>query len=164
MVAVLSLFFWFVASAFPATSTATQSITVTIPEIAEITVSGNPGPFIINHAPESFSPTTVTKGTTVMSWTSNVNSRGAGTRKITAQLDMDYANGIELKAGIGDPSCGTGSPTGMNHLGTIAREVYAGIGNENCAGAAVNFEASLNRMTDPVSETRILTWTLTEDQ
>jgi hypothetical protein len=164
MITVLSLFLWLVAAAMPATSTATQSITISVAEVAEMTVSGDPAPLIVRKAATGSASYTVIDNNTVLSWTSNANSPGAGNRKITAQLDANFPEGIQLKASIGNPLCGTGSPTGKQSISIIAKELYAGIGNENCSGATINFEASLTQTTVTASEVRTLTWTLTEDR
>ncbi len=151
-------------TALGASDTSAQTVTITVEEIAQLSVTGNPGTLTLASAattPGSLPPA-VTDATTSLSWTSNV---AATTRKITAALDSSYTAGVVLKATLTEPGGTNGTTTGQQTLTDTATDMLTGVTNENCTGATITFEASLSTMIAPIaSESRTLTWTLTAEQ
>ena len=159
MVAALGL----VGTAFAASDTAAQTVTITVEEIAQLGVSGDPGTLTLANAGTTAGslPDAVTDATSSLSWTSNV---AATTRKITAALDANYTAGVVLKATLAEPGGTNGTTAGQKTLSDTASDMLTGITNENCTDATITFEASLSTMIAPIaSESKTLTWTLTAE-
>lgn len=152
-------------TAMAVSDTATQSVTITVEEIAQLAVSGSPGTLTLSNAATTASslPDAQEDATTSLSWTSNVSS---GVRKITAQLDAEYTSGILLKVTVTVDAASNGTTAGQKTLSfATAEEMVTGIPNENVTGNTVTYEASISTMIAPVtSESRTITWTLTEAQ
>lgn len=161
--AVVALFGFCTSLMAQVTDTASQTVTVTVEEIAQLAVSDQPGTLTITNADTTAGslPPAVTEATTSLAWTSNVS---AGGRNITAELDTDTTAGLVLSATVADPGTGTssGSSAGKQALSTTAATLFSGITNENCSGATITYEASLTTMIAPIaSESHTVTWTLT---
>jgi len=155
--------FGLVGTAFAASDTAAQTVTITVEEIAQLGASGDPATLTLANAGTTSGslPPAASEATTSLSWTSNV---AATTRKITAALDSNYTAGIVLKASLAEPAGTSGTTAGQQTLSNTAADMLTGITNENCTGATITFEASLSTMIAPVaSESRTLTWTLTAE-
>jgi len=151
-------------TALGASDTAAQTVTITVEEIAQLGVTGDPGTLTLASATTTAGslPIAVTDDTTTLSWTSNV---AATTRKITAALDSAYTAGIVLKATLAEPTGTNGTTAGQQTLSDTATDMLTGVTTENCTGATITLEASLSTMVAPIaSESRTLTWTLTAEQ
>jgi hypothetical protein len=147
-----------------ATDQATQTVTITVEEIAQLSVSGDPATLTLTNAgtiPGSL-PAAATDASTSLSWSSNVAS---GARKLTAALDATFTSGIVLKATLAKPAGSNGSTAGQVTLNNTDKDLFTGITNENCTNATITLEASLSQMIAPVTnESKTLTWTLTAAQ
>jgi len=145
------------------TDTATQTVTITVEEIAVLAASGDPATLTLVPPAGGSLPTPVTNALTSLDWTSNVAS--GNTRTITAQLDADFSGTIVLKATLAAPGGTNGATNNQRTLSSGSAELmFTGITNENCTGATITYEASLSAMMAPVTdESHTVTWTLTED-
>jgi len=150
-------------AAFAVTGAATQSVTVTIEEVALLGASADPGTFTLSGADTVAGSLPVVSDTsTSLSWTSNA---AAGlSRKITARLDSDMPASFVLKATLAKPSGSGGTPAPQRTLSSTAGDMFWDITNESCTGATITFEASLSAMVPPQTVNRTVTWTLSEDQ
>jgi len=148
-------------SAMAASDTGTHDVTVTVAEIVAVEVVGGNITLTINTVADPGQlPSAVTDATTSLDWTANV--AGGTTRSITAALDSSYSAGIALKVTVTDPAGTNGTNSGQVTLTNVAQDVYSGITNENCTGATLTYDASLTAMVAPVSETKTVTYTLTD--
>lgn len=88
--------------------TATQDVTITVPEIAVIGVDGGGVTFNFsnNDATAGNTPTSITKSRSYSLFT-NIDGSGV---KVTGKLDGAYATGISLKVDFDAPSAGGSSP------------------------------------------------------
>jgi hypothetical protein len=161
---LLTLVLGLAAAAGAATDQATQTVTITVEEIAQLSASGDPATLTLTNAGTTAGslPTPATDASTSLSWSANVAS---GSRKLTAALDATFTSGIVLKAALAKPGGSSGSSSGQVTLSDTAKDIFTGITNENCTGATISFEASLSKMIAPVTnESKTLTWTLTAAQ
>jgi hypothetical protein len=134
---------------------------VTVSEIVAIEVVGGNITLTISGVADPGSlPSAVTDATTNLDWTSNVT--GGTTRSITAALDTAYSAGIALKVTVTDPGGTSGTNSGQVTLTDSAQPVFTGIANENCTAATLTYEASLTAMVAAASETKTVTYTLTD--
>jgi len=149
-------------SALAVTDTATQNVTVTVSEIAELAVNGGAVTLTIA-APSTPGqlPAAVTDANTSLAWTSNVAS--GLSRTITAQLDSDMPTNVALKATV-TKNGGNGTAASQQTLSSTASTMFTGITNENVSGNTITYEASVSAMVAPQTISRTVTWTLTEDQ
>ena len=159
------------AGAWGATDTATQSVTMTVNEIAVIDVTGNPGTLtIVAPGTGGTTPANPTDNSTYAQYTST--RAGALTRTITAEigaLDVTPA-GTSLKL-TAAPAGGQGTSAGQKTLSSTAQSVVTGIasvatGTGATSGAQLTYELSLDTMGSLVaaeSKTVTVTLTLTED-
>ncbi len=148
------------SSVMAASASDTHDVTIQIQEIVALEVTGGNVSLTISAVSDPGAlPDAVTDNSTALDWTSNVSS---GTRSITAALDSAYSAGIVLKVALSAPAGTNGSSAGQITLGTGAQNVFTGITNENCVDATLTYEASLTQMVAPTSETRTVTYTLTD--
>ena len=157
--------------AYAATDTATQSVTMTVNEIAVVDVTGNPGTLTIV-APGSggATPSNPTDNSTYAQYTST--RAGAFTRTITAEWGGTDAApaGTSLKL-TATPGAGEGTGAGQKTLSSTAQSVITGIasvatGTGGTSGAQLTYELSLDTMASLVaaeSKNVTITLTLTED-
>jgi len=151
-------------TAWAVTDTATQDVAITLEEIAQLAVSGDPATLTLTNASTTAGslPPAVEDATTSLSWTSNVETDQ--TRKLTAILSAAYTTGIVLKATVTEPAGTNGTAAAEQTLIVTAVDMFTGITNENCTGATITYEASITEMIAPVTaQSKTVTWTLTED-
>ncbi len=171
LIVLLSVFF-VAAGLYAASDTATQSVTMTVSEIAVLDVTANPGTLTIA-APGTGgeTPADPSDNSTYAQYTSTV---GAGqSRAITAEIGGGDSTpaGTTLTLGAA-PSGNTneGSTAGTVTLSSTAQNVVTGVGS--CAtgtgatdGAQLTYTLVIGTMTDLVagaSETATVTLTLTD--
>ena len=145
-----------------ATGSVGSGVTATFEEIADLSVSGNPGTITIAApAVAGDLPADVSDATTTMSWTSNVPELTS--RKITGSLDVLFS-GINLYATVAAPG-GTSGASAGELLFTAAATAYEFVtGIENCSVSAqmITFRANVTGMVTPYTATaHTITWTLT---
>lgn len=147
--------------ALGASDTATHDVTVTLNEIVELEVTGGNITLTFSApADPGDLPAAVTDGTTcALDWTSSVS---IGSRAITAALSSAYTTGIVLKVTVTAPAGTNGSAAPQVTLSAVAQNVFTGVTSENCSGATLTYEASLTQMVDVTSETKTITYTLTD--
>jgi len=139
-----------------------HSVTVTVNPINEIAIHGNYGKDItltISTATAGSPPDDATNDTCSLSWTTNAPS--SQKKKITAQLDSDYSEGITLTVVVTINS-GNGSSKGTITLSSTSHEVVTGICSENVTDNTLLYTASATTAVSPTTETRSITYTLTD--
>ena len=150
----------FAGIAGAASDTATHDVTVTLNEIVELEVTGGSITLTFSApADPGDLPAAVTDATCALDWTSSVSS---GSRAITAALSTVYTTGIVLKVTVTAPAGTNGSAAPQVTLSAVAQNVFTGVTSENCSGATLTYEASLTQMVDVTSETKTITYTLTD--
>ena len=102
-----------VAAPTPVTS-ASHSVVVEVKEIHSIAIRGGNVSLVITAAAAGEAPAPVTDTSTALSYTINSNAP----KKITAQLDRAYPDGVQLQVSVSDPHA-----TGTQKLGTTAVDV-----------------------------------------
>lgn len=156
---------------YAATDTATQSVTMTVNEIAVIDVTGNPGTLtILAPGTGGATPANATDNSTYAQYTSVVAS--ALTRKITANFGGSDATpaGTSLKLTVA-PSGGEGTSAGQKTLTSTAQDVVTAIGSAatgtgGTSGAQLTYELSVDTFASLVageSKTVTVTLTMTDD-
>ena len=96
---------------------ATQTLTFTVSEVAEIAASGSPSLTTPTTATAGSNPTSVTDNSASLALTANTLS--GETRKVTVALDADMPAGVTLTLQAGNPTAGGAGVSG----GTAAAPV-----------------------------------------
>lgn len=138
-------------------NTASQSLSFTVSPIAEISVSGNPPPFVIsNGTPGSDALSSVSDGSTTYSIVHN----SAANLRITAVLDVALPAGFVLQAALAS-SKGTSSSAVTIPAGT-AVDVVTGIARGADANRTITYTFSADASAGELPTTsRTVTLTLT---
>lgn len=139
--------------------TATQDVTINVPQIAVIGVSGGGLTF-------DFSNNDVTEGTATAALTETrsyalfTNITGAGV-KVTGKLDGGYSSGIDLKVNLDAPSAG-GTSAGTHSLTTTETNLVESIPPTAEGGININYTAEITPSAEPNSgSTQTVTYTVT---
>ena len=144
-------------AALPA-ATATQTLTYQVAAINELTVSGSPGPLIINTASAGSEPALVTDASTTYAITTN---GGNNSRKITAQLDSDMPPGLTLCITLFGPTGADTPPTDVI-LTTAPADVVICINSVAQSGLTITYTLSAAVTVGVVNPaTRIVTLIIT---
>jgi len=141
-------------------NTASHAVTITVNPINEIAIVGGDITLTISTATAGSPPDDTTNDTCSLSWTTNAPS--SQKKKITAQLNSDYSEGITLTVVVTINS-GNGSTAGKITLSSTPRDVVTGIWGENVTGNILTYTASatINIPAD-TSEMKTITYTLTD--
>ena len=140
-----------------ASNTATQTVTVQVSAINEISVSGNPGNLTVSSATAGSEPTQVTDATTTYAVTTNQSSA-----KITGQITSGGAmpGNTTLKINLAAPTGGSGG-TDVT-LTTSAADLVTGITQKAESGKTITYKFSATAAAGVLSSTnRTVTLTLT---
>ncbi|KAA6183051.1 hypothetical protein F2Q65_16655 [Thiohalocapsa marina] len=117
-----------------AASTGDQTVTYTVPEMADIVISGSPGAMTITAPAAGADPAPVTDATTSWSVTSNA---GTDAKKLTAALDADMATGLTLKVTVTAPD---GAASSQQTLTAAGVDVVTGIDSVSETGLGIEYE------------------------
>jgi len=134
------------SSSLLATNTATQTVTIAVSAINELSVSGNPGALTISAATAGSAPTSVSDASTTYAITTNES-----TRKITAAIGVAMPAGTTLTANLAAPTGGTSA--GALALSTTAVDVVTGITKLNESGKSITYSLSATSAAGTVSST-----------
>lgn len=116
-----------------AQSTATQTVSLSVPAINQISVSGNPGTLTVSQPAAGSAPAAVSDASTTYAITSNENNK-----KITAQLSAGPTYG-SLAIALQVPG-GTATSTGTSTFsGTTALDVINSLANIAVSGKTVTY-------------------------
>lgn len=136
----------------------TQNVTVVVQEINEITVSAATLTITINSATAGSAPDDATDLTT----TYNITSNGAN-KKITGQLDVDYAAGISLAIELTEPA-GATSAGEVTLTSGSASDLVTGITRVTGMALQIKYTAAATAAAvpnEPAGETHTVTLTIT---
>lgn len=111
MVLVLGIFG--ASSLVMGANTATQTVTLEVQAIDEISVSGNPGPLVVSTATAGSQPDQVTDTSTTYSITTNGTNK-----KITGAIDTAVPAGVTLQVNLA-------APTGATSLNDVTLSITA---------------------------------------
>lgn len=144
-----------VAAAVSASAqTATQTVTIQVDAINQVSVAGTPS-LTISAAVAGGAPTTVTS--TGATWAVTTNQTGA---KITASIGSAMPTGVTLSANLGAPAAATSA--GLQALSTSAVDVVTGITKLNATGLSLSYQLDATSAAGTVaSTTRVVTFTIT---
>ncbi len=158
--AVLGLSLGVVGTAVAASDEASHTVTISIPSIDLIAISGTPATLTIAE------PTTLSESTELYSnedtgctllWLTN----GSG-RKVTAELDESLPDGLKLLVTV-TPTAGKGTGAGEVELhDTDAEDVVTGISRVLEWNAQVSYKASATAEVEPDTHTPTVTYTITD--
>jgi len=136
-----------------------HTVTITIADLNHILVTGGNVSLTINDVDGSMNPLDDTDNSTGLLWITN-----SGTAKrITAQLDADYASGIILKVAASDGSTvGTSAGT-ITLSSSSAQSVITGSQSE-IGSSTLTYTASATASAAPngAGETHTVTYTITD--
>jgi len=135
-----------------------HTVTITIAELNHILVTGGNVSLTINTVDGSMNPVSDTDNATGLLWITN-----SGTAKrITAQLDADYATGITLTVAASDGSTNGSSAGTVTLEAASAQNVITGSQSE-IATSSLTYTASATAAAEPnAGETHTVTYTLTD--
>ena len=94
-----------------------------------------------------------------LQWTTDATDRP---RKITAQLDTDYPEGISLSVTVTPPAGSHGISTGRCALTGAAVQVVGWLHGEACPGAELRYEAQVTEQAPLGDLSRTVTYTLSD--
>lgn len=119
---ILGTGLFLLSSSLHAATTATATVTYTIGSIDAITVSGNPGPLVVNSATAGSGPTSAVDASTTYAVTTNSTAR-----RVTAALTTAMPTGVSLTVALQAPTGATS--VGAVALTTAAQALVTGIAN-----------------------------------
>ncbi len=133
-----------------------QNLVVSVNEINVVSVSGNLT-LTINSATAGAGPDDATNTTT----TYNITTNGTN-KKITGQLDVNYASGLSLAVDLAAPTGGTSQ--GQKTLSTTAQDLVTTMSKLVGSTLTITYTASATPSAAPngSGETNIVTLTLTD--
>jgi len=142
-----------------AADSATQDVTISVPEINDIVVSGTISLAVLAPgAGETFADATAA-GT----WDITTNVANPATKKLTAVLNEVMPTGLTLQIAVTAPATGTpGSVTYAPTEGTAAADVVSAIGAVSESGMAINYTLSADATATPGDHSKQVTYTLTD--
>jgi hypothetical protein len=158
--AVLALGLGVIGTAAAASDTTSHDVTIAVPTIDLIAVSGTPGTLTIAE-PTALSdpggePMYSNEDTScTLLWLTN----GTG-RKVTAELDVGLPTGLKLLATV-TPTAGKGTSQGEVELSDSPQEVVTGINRKWEWNATISYKASATEEAEPTTETVTVTYTIT---
>lgn|GEM_PF-1014237 len=135
-----------------------HDVTITIAELNHIVVTGGNVSLTINSVDGSMNPQNDTDNSTGLLWITN-----SGTdKRITAQLDADYASGITLTVAASDGGTNGTSAGTVTLNSTSAQNVITGSQSE-IGSSTLTYTASATAAAAPNSgETHTVTYTITD--
>ena len=142
-----------VGSVFAQDPDATADVTIIVPDLNDISVSGNASITVAASAGDA-SATGTSSATTISYLT---NAVAGSPKKITGELDALYAAGITLEVAIGAGSDVTLAVAAADLLSNISQTSQVGVTLNYTATAL--FTAATN---NPAGETNTVTYTLTD--
>lgn len=153
ILAIAVVFFGF-ANVSSAQVTASHNVTIVVPTVNLISVSGD---VTITVGAPAGAGSDFTDGTASGSYSVTTNESG---QKITAQLSADYASGITLSASLS--SIGGGTAAASTPLSTVAADLLTGMNAVSDTGT-ISYVASATAAAaaNGAGETRAVTYTLT---
>ncbi len=138
---------------------ATQEVTITVPEINDIAVSGSPTLTIVTPEAGALFADAVASG----SWDITTNVPDPSTKKLTAVLDEVMPTGLTLQIAVTAPATGTsGSVTYEATFGTAAADVVSAISAVSQSGMAIDYTLSADATATPGDHSKQVTYTLTD--
>jgi hypothetical protein len=142
------------AAASAAAQTATQTVTLQVDAINQISVAGTPS-ITISAAVAGGAPTSASSSGNT--WAVTTNQTGA---KITASINSNMATGLTLSANLGAPAGGTSA--GLLSLSTGAVDLVTGITKLNQSGLSLSYQLDATSAAGVItSTTRVVTYTIT---
>jgi hypothetical protein len=141
----------FVASAASA-QTATQSVTVQVEAINEISVSLNSPTLIVNAALVGVDPTPVSDNSSTWAITTNMT----GT-KVTAEIDQNLAAGFTLDVDMAAPAAATSNTVSLS---TVAGDAVEGITKLIASDLGLVYTLSATAAAGVLNETLLVTFTI----
>lgn len=142
------------ASAGFAQTSATHDVTVVVPEFNMIAVSGNLTLTLGAPASPGGDPTPAVDAGSSYFVTTNATSK-----KVTVALDSAFPTGITLTAEL--TPVGSSTSAGAVTLSATAQDAVTGLGLVS-GNAAIEYTASATAAAGTMSETRTVTYTLTD--
>ncbi|HEY6950975.1 MAG TPA: hypothetical protein VI758_01140 [Bacteroidota bacterium] len=138
-------------------SSATQSVTIEVKPISKITVTGNPGPLLINDATAGSNLTPVTDNNTKYSVTTNLDNM-----KIVASINDRMPAGTKLLIRL---SSAKAASVGYVDLSAALEpvDVVTGISRESEANQSITYAFAANADVSTIpTQSRTITLTLTD--
>lgn len=159
ILAVAALSLGLLGTAAAVSTSDSHNVTVQCIQIDVIAHSGGDITLSIDTATAGSQPDVDTDATCSLSWTTNAPLASA--RKITAALATDYSAGITLKVTAAS-SGGNSSSAGQQTLSAVAVDVVTGVYQEYLSTQTLTYEASATVAAPLGSETKLVTYTLTD--
>lgn len=146
------------AAAAYAADSATQTVTFEVEAINEITVSGNPGPLVVNAATAGGAPVAATDSTTTYSVTTNQTGK-----KITAGIDTAMPTGTTLTVQLESLlAASAGSVDISNATAGSVVDVVTALSTGTDSAQAISYTFSATAAAGTVSGTKTVTFTIAD--
>lgn len=146
------------AAAAYAADSATQTVTFEVEEINEITVSGNPGPLVVNAATAGGAPVAATDNTTTYSVTTNETGK-----KITAGIDEAMPTGTTLTVQLASSlATSAGAVDISNATAGSVVDVVTALSTGTDSAQAISYTFSATAAAGVVSGTKTVTFTIAD--
>lgn len=133
--------------------TATQNLNLTVQAINEISLSQPSVDLIVTASEAGLLPEKVVDATTTMAYSTNETNR-----KITAQLDKALPDGIFMLLEVTSTS---GTSAGEVPLTINPVDIITGISNVAESGETVTYQVNADMNAAPVTDTFVVTYTIT---
>jgi hypothetical protein len=143
-----------VAAAPAPLAAASHKVAIEVREVYAISIIGGDVHLIVGGARAGQPPATASDSSTALAYT--INSRCA--KKITAQLDHPYTQGVDLQVAVDAPHT-----TGVQTLRTAAVAVVSGVAQVGIRSAPLTYTASIAAGTGTLTETRTVTYTIVDN-
>jgi hypothetical protein len=139
------------------TDVATATVTFEVREVNEISVSGDPGPLVVDRAQAGAPPTAaVDEGTT---WSVSTNGSAM---KITASLDAALPAGVTLSVSLAAPD--GAAAAGLISLSPTAQDLVTQLSGVQADGLLVTYTLAATAAAGVVPrDSRIVTFTITAE-
>ena len=146
------------AAAAYAGDSATQTVTFEVQAINEITVSGNPGPLVVNAATAGGAPVAATDSSTTYSVTTNESDK-----KITAGIDTAMPTGTTLAVKLASSKATSAGEADISSA-TTGAEVNVVTGLSMCTDSAqtITYTFSATAAAGVVNGTKTVTFTIVD--
>jgi hypothetical protein len=149
-----------VAIAAGISDTASHTVTITMPNLDLIAISGTPGTLTIAE------PATLSESSVPMYSNEDTSSKllwltNQSGRKVTAELDAALPTDLKLLVTV-TPTAGKGTTAGeVELIDTTAKNVVTGISKVLEWDAEIKYRASATAEVEPTTETPTVTYTIT---
>jgi hypothetical protein len=137
--------------------TASQTVTYSVVSMSRAAVSGTASPILVRTATVSRAPTSASVSGTSFAITTN-----EANQKIAASLDEPMPSGVSLAVSLAAPAGATSA--GTANLGATSTDVVTGISRVSAEALPIVYTLRASASALALSQTRVVTFTITAGQ